>query len=358
MSRTKKKHICSCGEEFNHGIGLRKHQRQTGHKGSNVVEVAEEDESPIEAAAERATQPKPEPPPPPPAAPTPPPPPPAAPTPPPPPPTAPTPPPPPPAPQKTSVSSTSKPVAPASPPNEVADDDESERTVAISRAMNAIQQKGALQEPASSEPSHHISAFEHNRQKLSLVGKGLTVIAQQRARNAGLHLKRSARSGADIFQEALKIAAAILLLLSIPAFTYWWWTNQQNPAVKANSAATNAAFSQNEATAARDVVLKYLDALAKKKDSNAYAELSLQWRSELSLASFQEALTNIQDIRWAIDEQKLIDNTTAEVGLRLAFLEAGKSKKFQARFRLTLHEGSWKIDRLELLASPSAKHQR
>lgn len=35
--RGKKRHHCmECGEVFNHGIGLRKHQRQTGHKGSRL----------------------------------------------------------------------------------------------------------------------------------------------------------------------------------------------------------------------------------------------------------------------------------------------------------------------------------
>lgn len=38
--RRKKKHVCKeCGETFNHGIGLRKHQRQTSHKGIEVVEL-------------------------------------------------------------------------------------------------------------------------------------------------------------------------------------------------------------------------------------------------------------------------------------------------------------------------------
>jgi flagellar FliG-like protein len=38
--RRKKRHICSeCEDIFNHGIGLRKHQRKTGHTGSKVSEV-------------------------------------------------------------------------------------------------------------------------------------------------------------------------------------------------------------------------------------------------------------------------------------------------------------------------------
>ena len=37
--RVKKQHVCTqCGTRFNHGIGLRKHQKQAGHKGSAIEE--------------------------------------------------------------------------------------------------------------------------------------------------------------------------------------------------------------------------------------------------------------------------------------------------------------------------------
>ena len=36
--RGKKIHLClECQEMFNHGIGLRKHQRQTGHSGTSIL---------------------------------------------------------------------------------------------------------------------------------------------------------------------------------------------------------------------------------------------------------------------------------------------------------------------------------
>lgn len=39
-SRKRKRHCCmECNESFNHGIGLRKHQRLTGHTGSRIEEV-------------------------------------------------------------------------------------------------------------------------------------------------------------------------------------------------------------------------------------------------------------------------------------------------------------------------------
>ena len=40
MARARKIHTClECGETFNHGIGLRKHQRHTGHRRSVVKPV-------------------------------------------------------------------------------------------------------------------------------------------------------------------------------------------------------------------------------------------------------------------------------------------------------------------------------
>jgi flagellar biosynthesis component FlhA len=39
MERKKQEHRCKeCGEAFNHGVGLRRHQKQTGHKGSDIAE--------------------------------------------------------------------------------------------------------------------------------------------------------------------------------------------------------------------------------------------------------------------------------------------------------------------------------
>lgn len=41
MARKRNIHTCAkCGESFNHGIGLRKHQRVSGHKGSKVEPAA------------------------------------------------------------------------------------------------------------------------------------------------------------------------------------------------------------------------------------------------------------------------------------------------------------------------------
>lgn len=344
MSRAKKKHVCSCGEEFNHGIGLRKHQRQTGHKGSSIVDDEGGGGGDDEAGEEAAPAPAP------PAAPA------AAPAPPPPPaPKAePAPPPPPPKPaEPPKAAEPPRAAAPAAPtpaparPEPEADDDEPpDQTVPVSRASSAA----AAEE--TWDYGHTPSRFEHNRQKMAVVSSGLKVIAKSRAREASHQLKQSARSGADIFAEALKIAVALLLLLAIPSGAFWWWYSQRKAHLPPVNVPNSFSFEEG-ALAARSELLRYLDALAKSRYDDAYGRLSAGWQRELSAPSFREAFSGISDIRWAIGDQKLQSDGSADVTLVLAYLEDGRAKKFQGRFRLVREGEQWRIDRAELSPASS-----
>lgn len=346
MSRGKKKHVCSCGEEFNHGIGLRKHQRQTGHKGSSIVEGGAGDDSDGEEAspppaAAAPAPPPPAPPPPPPSAP-----PPAAERPEPAPPAAPPPAPaaaPPPAPPAAVASVAAAPV----------DDDEPAQTVAVTRSGSGYV---AAPSPAPAEEEWDYgdspSRFQQNRQKLTLVSSGLKVIAKSRAREASHQLKQSARSGADIFAEASKIAVALLLLLAIPSVAFWWWYSQRKAAPPPVPVPDTFTIEQG-ALAARSTLLQYLDALKNGRHQDAYGRLSTSWQSELSAPSFQEAFSGIEDIRWAVSEQRLLADGSAEVALVLAYVEDGRPRKFRGRFRLTREGEKWKVDRAELSAAAS-----
>lgn len=335
MSRGKKKHVCSCGEEFNHGIGLRKHQRQTGHKGSSIVDdggpggdddgAEEAPASPTPAAAPASA-----PPPPPPPAPAPP----AAP---PPPAPVPAPPSPPPA--------AARPVA-APPPVDPDDDDEPDHTVAVQRAPRA-----------SGEPSWEYqegpSRYQHNKQKLTLVSSGLKVIAKSRARTAGHQIKQSARSGADIFAEAAKIAVALLLFMAIPAAGLWWWWHQTKAPAAPTEVPSTFTFDDGP-LAARGALLQYLDALAKGRTEDAYARLSADWQRELPPGAFAQAFAEIDNIRWAVEDQRLASDGSAEVTLLIAYREKGQSRKYQGRFRLTPEGQAWRVDRAELSPAPSS----
>jgi hypothetical protein len=178
------------------------------------------------------------------------------------------------------------------------------------------------------------------------------VLLSYRARSAGHQLKRSARSGADIFAEALKIAVALLLFMAIPAgLFYWWWKGRD--AVQPPLQVPNTFTFEGGALAARSEALKYLDDLGKKRWSDAYARLSSGWRQEISLASFEEAFSGIGDIRWAVNDQKLLPGGQADVSLILAFVEDGRAKKFQGRFRLAQEGQAWKVDRVELSSPPA-----
>ena len=336
MSRGKKKHVCSCGEEFNHGIGLRKHQRQTGHKGSSVVE--DDGAGDDDAGGEEAS-----PPPPPPAAPTPP-----------PPPVAPPPPEPEPEPEPAPPPPPPRAAAPPPPVEEDEDDEEDEPAATVS-----VPQQRSTQQPPAPQPSWppvyqppEPSRFQHNRQKLSLVSRGLRVLFSYRARRAGDQLKASAQSGADIFAEAFKIALALLLILAVPGCLIWWlWTSRETPPPPARVPAT---FSVEQgAKSARNAALSYLDALSKGRLDEAYSALSPSWKAELSRESFGDTFSDIENIRWAVGDHRMVTQDQADVMMTLAFVEAGQAKKFQARFRLTQEGQAWKVDRLELSAAPN-----
>lgn len=341
MSRGKKKHVCSCGEEFNHGIGLRKHQRQTGHKGSSIVDdggPGGDDDGDEEAAAPPpAAAPSPPPPPPPPPAPTPPP----APAP------APVAKPAPPPPQAPA------PVARPAPPPVAAyddEDDEPDQTVAVSRTQIGRREPAG---EAGWDYGEGPSRYQHNKQKLTLVSSGLKVIAKSHARTAGNQIKQSARSGADIFTEAAKIAVALLLFMAIPAAgLWWWWQHNKAPAAPVNVPSTFT-FDQGP-LAARSALLQYLDALAKGRTEEAYSRLSGDWQQQLTASAFRESMSGIENIRWAVEDQKLAGDGSAEVTLVIAFNEDGRARKFQGRFRMTPEGQAWKVDRAELSPAPSS----
>lgn len=188
---------------------------------------------------------------------------------------------------------------------------------------------------------------------MAVVSSGLKVIAKSRAREASHQLKQSARSGADIFAEALKIAVALLLLLAIPSGVFWWWYNQRKAKLPPVNVPNTFTFEEG-ALAARSELLKYLDSLAKSRLDDAYGRLSSDWQRELSAPSFKEAFSGISDIRWAISDQKLLSDGSADVTLVLAYIEDGRSKKFQGRFRLVREGELWKIERAELSPAPSS----
>lgn len=314
MSRKKKQHICvECGEAFNHGIGLRKHQRQTGHKGSRISEEGDDgaDEAPGVAEPEPAAAP------------------------------------PPPPPKSTPVPEPEVEPEPApapTVPTPAYDDDD--RTVAVTRAQQA-----PYSEPYEAPDVPHAvrptpSSIQHTRQKIDLVGRGLKVIVSAKAKDAGQQLRQSARSGADIFTEALKLAIALTCFLAIPTFLFFWWkSNQTHRSTVGQPAVMNP---EDGSLAARSTLLKYLDHLGKKEIDQAYGLLTPEWRSEISSENFRDAFLDIEDVRWAVNDQRLNPNGEADVLVRLAFQEGGKTRRFLGLFRLKKGTQGWRIDRAEL----------
>lgn len=327
VSRKKKQHICvECGESFNHGIGLRKHQRQTGHKGSRIAEEGDDgadggEDAPAAAEPEPAA-----------AAPPPPPPPKAD-------------PPPPVAEPEPELEPEPEPAV-AAMPTPVYDEDDDDRTVAVSRAQQAPHAQPYETAPVSRPMRPEPSSMQHTRQKIDLVGRGLKVIVSAKAKDAGQQLRQSARSGADIFTEAMKLAIALTCFLAIPTFLFFWWkSNQSHRQTVRQPAVINP---EDGSLAARSTLLKYLDHLGKKELEQAYLLLSPGWRAELSAENFRDAFLDIEDVRWAVNDQRLNPNGEADVLVRLAYQEGGKTRRFLGLFRLQKGTQGWRIDRAEL----------
>jgi len=331
--RKKKKHICAeCGEAFNHGIGLRKHQRQTGHKGSEIREEGDDSPPPAEVEPEPASPPAAAEPEPAPVA--------AAPPPPPPPPPQAEPAPPPPAPSPLADDST----------DDDDDEDEYDQTVAVPRptAPATVPAAYAPQQPVDYGAPPASSKMRETKTKLTLVSKGVSRVISAKAVDAGQQAKKLGKDGADIFREALKLALALICLGAIPTAVFFWWKSPaQNQQYQQPNQPQNFSF-ENGALKARSTLLEYLNHLGKGEMTEAYAMLTPEWQRDLSYSSFQDAFLDIEDVRWAVNDQRLNQDGQADVLVRLAFLEGGKQRRFVGRFRLTRGPQGWRIDRAEL----------
>lgn len=323
--KKKKKHICAqCGESFNHGLGLRKHQRATKCEGSRIVEEGSEEEAAALAAAGGGAPAEEAAPPP-----------------------------------KKRASRSRKPA-----PEVEADEEENEATVAVNERLDASEQTVAVPRPGTKrskaptaahsapvleESQDGTSRFQHNRQKLSLVSRGLRILFAYRARSAGHQIKQSAVSGVNIFTEALKLAAALICLIGIPTLVFFWWNSHRKAQIQAPPPPTSFTFEDGP-LAARSALLRYLDNVGKRNWNEAFGLLSNSWQKELGPAEFQNSFLDITDVRWAVNDQKLLPNGMAEVSVVLAFREAGQAQRFLGRFRLVQEGDNWKIDRAELSA--------
>ena len=182
---------------------------------------------------------------------------------------------------------------------------------------------------------------------MNLVGRGLQVSLSARAKDASQQIKEQARSGADIFKEALRLAFAIACLVLIPTIIFFWW-RASHPNEQNGSDGSVLYTANDGALAARSTLLRYFDYLGKNKWEDAYGLLSPEWQSELDPSSFRDAFLDIEDVRWAVVDQRLTPQGVAEVTVRIAFREGGKSKAFAGRFRLQQSTDGWKVHRAEL----------
>lgn len=182
--------------------------------------------------------------------------------------------------------------------------------------------------------------------KLAIVSKGVSRVISAKAVDAGQQAKKLSKDGADIFREAVKLALALICFLLIPTVVIWWWKSHAPTPSQQNQPQV---FSiENGALKARSTLLRYLNHLGKRELDEAYALLSPEWQRDLSYGSFTDAFLDIEDVRYAVNDQRLNPDGKADVLIRLAYREGGRERRFVGRFRLTREAQGWRIDRAEL----------
>ena len=184
------------------------------------------------------------------------------------------------------------------------------------------------------------------------MSKGIQVVLSAKAKDAGQQIKRSARSGADIMSEAVRLAIALVCFLAVPTLIFFWWKSQ-NPAPSADTNGPAVFRIDDGAAADRSTLLRYFDNVGKSRWDEAYSLLTPSWQQSLSPADFRDAFLDIEDVRWAVSDQRLHPNGTADVLVRLAYKEGGRARLFVGKFRLHKSTEGWRIDRAEL--SPESR---
>ena len=191
------------------------------------------------------------------------------------------------------------------------------------------------------------SKMRETKTKLALVSKGVSRVISAKAADAGHQAAKLSKDGADIFREALKLALALICFLAIPTVVFFWWKSY-TPSQSQQPNQPQVFSFENGALAARSSLLKYLDHLGKGQLNEAYSLLTPGWQNDLTFASFKDAFLDIEDVRWAVSDQRLNQDGDADILVRLAYREGGKQRRFVGRFRLNRGPQGWRIDRAEL----------
>lgn len=319
--KSSKQHICEeCGESFGHGISLRRHQRKTGHSGSRVVDEGDDAPEPQPAAAQPAApppQPEPEPAPPPPQ--------PAAAQ---------------PAPQPAAQAPEPEP-APAAAPAAQAPTPEPEP-----------EPEGAAEEPTVPSPTlppaetaaKTARGPRIDTKKLSILGHGLSILAAHHAKRAKNWASDSAKSSAPVLKESVKLAAIILLALTIPVTGYLIYRGQHRPIKEAPTYASQI----SQISEAKASVLRFYQAIDQGKLGEAYELLSRGWQKEISFEDFRDGFRNARAVGCRIENIAALDENQVQVEFALEMREDGTPKSYRGNYVVVRTSSGWRIDRGEI----------
>lgn len=298
--KARKKHVCSCGASFSHGISLRRHQRVTGHEGSEVVVEGEEAQAEAQAAAEEEA-----------------------------------------------------PAALAAPAEQPADAPIADDEEMVAPATAALRDHDEALEPFTqivapieeTRPSGPVVVVDF--QKLFLIGQALHYLATDRLRVLG----QVAVEGGRTVTQAVKLAALLLAVLGLTLFGAGATRVMARSSAQAPPPALRTAGTAQPSAAmmARSAVLSFYREVDRANFEGAYDYLSVDWHRELSLGRFVAGFEGVSAVGCRIASQETVGPGLVRVDVVLDLLEHGTPKSYQGTYLVVQTSDGWRLDRGHLL---------
>ncbi len=116
--------------------------------------------------------------------------------------------------------------------------------------------------------------------------------------------------------------------------------------LSARQAAAEAAPTTGPVRAvdAAQTVVDFYRAVNAEAYSAAYARLSPQWQSELSLVDFASGYAPVRHINCRVTDLQTLDSQRALVAVELDVYEAGQMKKFRGHYTVVYNGVHWSLD--------------
>ncbi len=206
--------------------------------------------------------------------------------------------------------------------------------------------------PDQEAPAPRQPLIQIDRQKLSLFGRGIQYLLAYRAKNAEAWLKQSAASTASVMSESVKLAAILLVALSIPFLCYIAYRIQtpSRPAPPVYSAQAGIA------TEAKGALLGFYAAIDQRDYGRAYQYLSSGWRSELPYETFLQGFQQTREVGCHIEAYHPLSENQVQVDFVLSLQELNEPRVYQGRYVVVRTSSGWRIDSGEIQLSQTSSN--